>query len=64
MNAIRVVSWNMAHKKRPWYELTAMDADVALLQQTCKPPADLTVHVEPETSGRLGSVGIMTGGQW
>lgn len=26
-----------------------MDADVALLQETCRPPADLPSHVEPET---------------
>ena len=49
MNAIRVVSWNMAYRRRPWRELAAMDADVALLQETCRPPADLPSHVEPET---------------
>ena len=49
MKTIRVVCWNMAHMRRPWYELAAMDADVALLQETCRPPADLPSHVEPET---------------
>lgn len=39
----------MDYKKRPWHELAAMDADVALLQETCTPPDDLPPHVEPET---------------
>ena len=49
MQPIRLVSWNMAYRRRPWHELAAMDADVALLQETCRPPADLPSHVEPET---------------
>lgn len=49
MNPLRIVSWNMGFRRRPWHELAAMDADVALLQETCKPPADLPTHVEPET---------------
>ena len=51
MNTIRVVSWNMAHRKQPWHELAAMkDVDVALLQETCRPPDCLPSHVEPETA--------------
>ena len=49
MQTIRVVFWNMAFRRQPWRELAAMDADVALLQETCKPPPDLPSHVEPET---------------
>ncbi|MDE2827114.1 MAG: hypothetical protein OXL40_07355 [Bacteroidota bacterium] len=49
MDPIRIVSWNMAYRKQPWRELAAMDADVALLQETCRPPADLPPNVEPET---------------
>lgn len=49
MQTIRVVSWNMDFRRQSWRELATMDADVALLQETCKPPADLPSHVEPET---------------
>ena len=45
----KVVCWNMAHRRQPWRELAEMDADVALVQETCKPPSDLPTHVEPET---------------
>ena len=45
----KVVCWNMRHKRQPWRELAAMDADVALLQETCNPPSDLPTHVEAET---------------
>ncbi len=45
----KVVCWNMGHKSQPWRELSEMDADVALLQETCKPPSDLAAHVEVET---------------
>lgn len=49
MSPLRVVSWNMAYRRRPWRELAAMDAGVALLQETCAPQEDLAPHVEPET---------------
>ena len=39
--AIRVVSWNIAKKHRPWRELVRMDADVALLQEAAPPPEDV-----------------------
>lgn len=45
----RVVCWNMAYKRQPWRELAEMDADLALVQETCRPPGDLPAHVEPET---------------
>ena len=45
----KVVCWNMGHRRQPWRELAEMDADVALLQETCAPPSDLPDHVEPET---------------
>ena len=49
MTPIRVISWNMGYRIAPWRELAAMDADVALLQETCSPPGDLPSHVEPES---------------
>ena len=39
--AIKVVSWNIATRIEPWRELVAMDADVALLQEARRPPAEI-----------------------
>ena len=39
--AIRVVSWNIAKKHKPWRELARMDADIALLQEAAPPPEDV-----------------------
>ena len=44
---IKIVSWNIGKRTKPWYELVEManrgEADVALLQETGNPPSDL-VH--------------------
>ena len=32
---IKVVSWNTGFRTQPWRQLLEMDADVALLQETC-----------------------------
>ena len=39
--AVTVVSWNIATRIEPWRELVAMDADVALLQEARRPPAEI-----------------------
>ena len=38
---IRVVSWNIAKRQKPWGHLLRMDADVALLQEAVPPPDDV-----------------------
>lgn len=38
---VTVVSWNIATNIKPWRQLVAMDADVALLQEARRPPADV-----------------------
>lgn len=38
---VTVVSWNIATMIKPWKELTAMGADVALLQEARRPPAEI-----------------------
>ena len=47
---IRVVSWNIAKRMKPWRELAEMgrrgEADVAILQEAGGPPGDL-VHLVP-----------------
>lgn len=42
----RVVSWNIAKRTEPWRELVEMDADVALLQEAGKPPADVVHEID------------------
>ena len=41
-----VVCWNTARRREPWRQLVEMEADVALLQEACKPP--------PDVAGRIG----------
>lgn len=47
---IRIVSWNIAKRDKPWRELDEMaqrgEADVALLQEEGSPPGDL-IHRAP-----------------
>lgn len=46
---VKVVSWNIDGLIAPWHCLVEMDADVALLQEACKPPRDLPkpIDVDP-----------------
>ena len=48
--AVRLVSWNIAGSKAPWYHLADMDCDVGLLQEAGQPPQDLPrpIDVDPE----------------
>ena len=50
--AIKVVSWNIATMIEPWRELVAMDADVALLQEARRPPAEIAdlLDIGPQES--------------
>ena len=41
-----VVSWNIAKKHAAWRQLVEMGADVALLQEAGKPPADVADRVD------------------
>ena len=43
---VKVVSWNIATMIKPWKELTAMGADVALLQEARRPPAEIDELLE------------------
>ena len=49
---IRVVSWNVDKREKPWRELVRMaregGADLALLQEAGSPPGDLVDRVEYE----------------
>ena len=48
---IKVVSWNTGFRRQPWLELQNMDADVALLQETCTPPDEAQDRVELSPHG-------------
>ncbi len=37
---LKLVSWNIAHRKSAWKMLAACDVDIALLQEAGEPPAD------------------------
>ncbi len=43
---LKIVSWNIGHKRASWRALMAIDADIALLQEACRPPSDLPKKVE------------------
>ena len=47
---IKVVSWNIGKRQKPWRELVQMardgDADLALLQEAGSPPADLVDRID------------------
>ena len=49
---IKIVSWNIAKRSRPWYELAEMArqgaVDVALLQEAGSPPKDLVGLIQYE----------------
>ena len=49
---IRIVSWNISKRKKPWQELARMadegKADVALLQEAGNPPDDVHLRFENE----------------
>ena len=43
---MKIISWNMAHKQKPWRCLLGMDIDLALLQEACRPPGDIAERLE------------------
>ena len=38
---VKVISWNIAHRKQAWHALCDTDADIALVQEATEPPADM-----------------------
>ena len=45
---MRIVCWNMQHKRASWHFLSERneDADLALLQEACTPPAEVTAKLD------------------
>ena len=48
-DTVAIVCWNMAHKHESWRDLLDTHADLALLQEVCRPPEDCAkfVTVDP-----------------
>jgi len=42
---VKIISWNIAHRKEPWFHLLESDADVALLQEASQPPINLQQEI-------------------
>ena len=38
---MKIISWNMAHRKQSWFHLLDSDADIALLQEASQPPIEV-----------------------
>jgi hypothetical protein len=47
---MKLVSWNMAHRKAAWYELLETGADIALLQEAAEPPSDVVAKVAVDSA--------------
>ena len=46
MAFVRLISWNIAHRREPWRRLMQTGADIALLQEAGKPPAKVADCLE------------------
>lgn len=42
---MKIISWNIAHRKEPWFYLHESDADVALLQEASQPPIEVQQEI-------------------
>ena len=43
---LKIVSWNIAQRLKPWHRLLELDADIALLQEAAKPPRKVAERVD------------------
>src|SRR5262245_44728446 len=43
---MKIISWNTRHHKEMWQKVASLDADVALLQEACEPPAGLGARLD------------------
>ena len=42
---MKIISWNMAHRREPWRHLLKLDVDLALLQEAGEPPPDVAKRI-------------------
>jgi endonuclease/exonuclease/phosphatase family metal-dependent hydrolase len=45
---MKIISWNMARRHRPWRCLLDMEIDLALLQEAVKPPPDVAERIQAD----------------
>lgn len=45
---MKIISWNIRHRRDIWHDAAGLDADIALLQEACEPPSDLKVAIDVE----------------
>ena len=43
---MKIISWNMANRRKSWNCLLDMNIDLALLQEACKPPPDVVKRIK------------------
>ena len=55
---IRLVSWNMAHRRVAWAYLNRRDADVALLQEAGRPDPHWALSVATDATHRWETTGL------
>jgi hypothetical protein len=54
---VKMVAWNMAHRRAAWPFLLVSDADIALLQEATEPPANLAARLSVDsTPWRTGAL--------
>lgn len=55
---MKIISWNIAHRKEPWFHLLNSGADIALLQEASQPPREIFGEIqldnEPWETARPG----------
>lgn len=47
---LKIISWNINNRRRIWEDVFALDADVALLQETPRPPETMPDRIEIDPS--------------
>jgi endonuclease/exonuclease/phosphatase family metal-dependent hydrolase len=47
---VKIVAWNMAHRRAAWPFLLDSDADIALLQEATEPPADVAARLSVDSA--------------
>jgi len=43
---MKIISWNIAHRKESWHQLLSSDADIALLQEASEPPPEIKEQID------------------
>ena len=61
---MRIISWNIAGRDKPWRALADMDVDMALLQEAKEPPPDVAERVEVDPAPWEITGGYATPQQW